>query len=160
MFCPQPNPIRIITRPLQLTFSKMEMTRMVIMRKINCLTNQELHNTHCLSPIINMDSLIRDSFSKTSSWKHTHTTHIINCKYYKNSNLSFPLMWTLGGLDEHVCSAYCVVWITFTIVPAEYRNAMTNKRGKKVPTLERNKSISYSGYGNCWNKLKKQICTW
>ena len=35
--------------------------------KRSCLMNQVVHNTHSLRPIINMDSLIRDSFSITSS---------------------------------------------------------------------------------------------
>ena len=42
---------------------------------ISCLMNQLLHSTHCLSPIINIDSLILESFSITNSCSHQTHTH-------------------------------------------------------------------------------------
>lgn len=57
---------------LSVCLSVQTLRRMLMMitemsRKRNCLRYQELHNTHCFRPIINMDSRIRDSFSSTSS---------------------------------------------------------------------------------------------
>ena len=49
------------------TFSSRAMMNDVMKRKMNCLMNQVVHSTHSWRPIINMDSLIRVSFSSTSS---------------------------------------------------------------------------------------------
>ena len=49
------------------TLRRMVTMRLDTKRKMNCLMNQLAHSTHCFSPIINIDSLIRVSFSRTSS---------------------------------------------------------------------------------------------
>ena len=43
-------------------------TKAVADRKRSCLMNQVVQRTHCCRPIINIDSLIRVSFSNTTSW--------------------------------------------------------------------------------------------
>ena len=63
-------------------------------RRMNCLMNQVVQSTHCWSPIINIDSLIRVSFSSTSSYHNTV------CHMYENrQTYAIMLFGPTGAID-------------------------------------------------------------
>ena len=62
------------------TFRGMTRSRAEMKRRRHCLMNQVDQRTHCCRPIINIDSLIRVSFSNTSSWdRKAHAYMYVQC---------------------------------------------------------------------------------
>ena len=83
------------------TFRRMTRSKADIKRRRHCLMNQVVHRTHCCRPIINIDSLIRVSFSNTNSWERT-----------QHFNSAFTCTSTYQTL-------YSVLWSSTILIPSK-----------------------------------------
>ena len=123
----------IYIHTIKITFSRMTITRPEMKRRSNCLMNQLVHSTHCCRPIINIDSLIRVSFSNTSSWRtkctcrdysevHTcmRTAHVY--MYVSHFNFASLLVAVVRSFAQilcvghGLCAARLKVWYMYQLI--------------------------------------------